>query len=51
MSTRMQPIGNVWTKFPRMVRDLARLGKQVRVEMVGRRPSSIAPSSKPSRIR
>jgi two-component system chemotaxis sensor kinase CheA len=23
MKTRMQPIGNVWSKFPRMVRDLA----------------------------
>ena len=23
MKTRMQPIGNVWNKFPRVVRDLA----------------------------
>jgi len=37
MKTRMQPIGNVWAKFPRVVRDLAsQLGKQVRIEMEGR---------------
>ena len=36
MKTRMQPIGNVWNKFPRVVRDLASIcGKQVRVEMEG----------------
>jgi two-component system chemotaxis sensor kinase CheA len=36
MKTRMQPIGNVWTKFPRIVRDLAlACGKQVRIEMDG----------------
>jgi two-component system chemotaxis sensor kinase CheA len=36
MKTRMQPIGNVWNKFPRVVRDLAAAcGKQVRVEMAG----------------
>jgi len=36
MKTRMQPIGNVWNKFPRLVRDLATLcGKQVRIEMEG----------------
>jgi two-component system, chemotaxis family, sensor kinase CheA len=36
MKTRMQPIGNVWNKFPRVVRDLASAcGKQVRVEMEG----------------
>ncbi|HWR14511.1 MAG TPA: chemotaxis protein CheW [Terriglobales bacterium] len=36
MKTRMQPIGNVWSKFPRVVRDLAaQLGKQVRIEMEG----------------
>ena len=33
----MQPIGNVWNKFPRIVRDLAHTcGKQVRLEMEGR---------------
>jgi two-component system chemotaxis sensor kinase CheA len=37
MKTRMQPIGNVWNKFPRVVRDLARAcGKVVRIEMQGR---------------
>ncbi len=37
MKTRMQPIGNVWSKFPRVVRDLsAQLGKQVRIEMEGK---------------
>jgi two-component system chemotaxis sensor kinase CheA len=36
MKTRMQPIGNVWGKFPRVVRDLAvQFGKQVRLEMEG----------------
>ncbi|MGY6499438.1 MAG: chemotaxis protein CheA [Acidimicrobiales bacterium] len=36
MRTRMQPIGNVWNKFPRVVRDLATsFGKQVHIEMEG----------------
>jgi two-component system chemotaxis sensor kinase CheA len=36
MQTRMQPIGNIWNKLPRMVRDLALdCGKQVRIEMEG----------------
>jgi len=36
MKTRMQPIGNVWAKFPRVVRDLAlACGKRVRIEMEG----------------
>lgn len=37
MRTRMQPISNIWAKFPRVVRDLA-LGcsKQVRVDMEGK---------------
>jgi len=36
MKTRMQPIGNVWNKFPRMVRDLAlSCGKDVTLEMEG----------------
>lgn len=36
MKARMQPIGNVWSKFPRLVRDLAAsCGKQVRLEMEG----------------
>lgn len=37
MKTRMQHIGNVWSKFPRVVRDLAlQCGKQVRIEMEGK---------------
>ena len=37
MKTRMQPIGNVWSKFPRTVRDVAMAcGKQVRIEMEGK---------------
>jgi two-component system chemotaxis sensor kinase CheA len=37
MRTRMQPIGNIWNKFPRTVRDLAlNCGKDVRVEMEGK---------------
>jgi two-component system chemotaxis sensor kinase CheA len=36
MKTRMQPIGNIWGKFPRVVRDLAALcSKRVRIEMEG----------------
>ena len=36
MKTRMQPVGNVWGKFPRLVRDLAAAcGKQVRIDMDG----------------
>jgi two-component system chemotaxis sensor kinase CheA len=37
MKTRMQPIDNVWSKLPRVVRELSHgLGKQVRVEMQGK---------------
>jgi two-component system chemotaxis sensor kinase CheA len=37
MKTRMQPIGNIWSKFPRVVRDMARAcGKQVHLEMEGK---------------
>ncbi|WP_321476868.1 chemotaxis protein CheW [uncultured Paludibaculum sp.] len=36
MKTRMQPIGVVWNKLPRVVRDIAyALGKQIRLEMDG----------------
>ncbi len=36
MRTRMQPIGNVWANFPRVVRDLARTcEKQISLEMDG----------------
>jgi len=39
MKTRMQPIGNVWSKFPRVVRDLAQAcGKKIRIEMEGKEP-------------
>jgi two-component system chemotaxis sensor kinase CheA len=37
MKARMQPIENVWGKFPRVVRDLAlACGKRVQVEMEGK---------------
>jgi two-component system, chemotaxis family, sensor kinase CheA len=37
MQTRLQPIGNVFNKFPRVVRDLARqLGKEVELEVIGK---------------
>ncbi len=37
MKTRMQPIANVWNRFPRVVRDLAKnCGKRVRLEMDGK---------------
>ena len=36
MKTRMQPIGNAWSKMPRLVRDLAQqTGKQIELEMIG----------------
>jgi two-component system chemotaxis sensor kinase CheA len=36
MKTRMQPIRTIWSKFPRVVRDLAvSLNKQVQLEMEG----------------
>jgi len=36
LQTRMQPVGNLFGRFPRMVRDLARqLGKEVEVVTVG----------------
>ncbi|MCA0437343.1 MAG: chemotaxis protein CheW [Actinobacteria bacterium] len=37
MKTRMQPIDNVWSKIPRVVRDLAnQMGRQIRVDMEGK---------------
>ncbi|MHC4731290.1 MAG: chemotaxis protein CheA, partial [Planctomycetota bacterium] len=37
MQARMEPVGRVWSKFPRVVRDLAGVfGKRVRIEMRGR---------------
>ncbi len=36
MKTRMQPIGNAWSKFPRLVRDLSHeLGKKIDLQMIG----------------
>jgi two-component system chemotaxis sensor kinase CheA len=36
MKTRMQPIGTVWNKLPRVVRDMSvSLGKQIRLELDG----------------
>ncbi|MDH5762578.1 MAG: chemotaxis protein CheA [Nitrospinota bacterium] len=37
MKTRMQPMGNIWNKFPRVVRDLAKnCNKKVRLDMEGK---------------
>jgi len=37
MKTRMQPIGNIWAKFPRIIHDLAHeLGKEVQLVMEGK---------------
>lgn len=37
MKTRMQPIGSIWSKFPRVVRDLSMaVGKKIRLEMEGK---------------
>lgn len=42
MKTRMQPIKKVFGRFPRLVRDLARqLKKEINLELVGRKPTSI----------
>ena len=36
MKTRMQPIGNAWSKLPRIVRDLAvETGKKIELQMTG----------------
>ncbi len=36
MKTRMQPIGNAWSKFPRLIRDLSlELGKKIELRMLG----------------
>ena len=36
MKTRMQPIGNAWSKFPRLIRDLSlELGKKIDLKMIG----------------
>ncbi len=36
MKTRMQPIGNAWANFPRLIRDLSlELGKKIELRMIG----------------
>ncbi len=51
MKTRMQPIANVWNKFPRTVRDLAVSAPKKSIsKWKGRIPNWIAISSKRSRI-
>jgi two-component system chemotaxis sensor kinase CheA len=36
MRTRMQPIGNAWSKLPRIIRDLSiELGKKIDLQMIG----------------
>ncbi len=36
MKTRMQPIGDAWSKLPRTVRDISNdLGKKIQLEMIG----------------
>jgi two-component system chemotaxis sensor kinase CheA len=36
MKTRMQPIGNAWSKFPRLIRDLSmELHKKIDLKMIG----------------
>jgi two-component system chemotaxis sensor kinase CheA len=36
MKTRMQPIGNAWSKFPRLIRDLSNeLNKKIDLKMLG----------------
>ena len=36
MKTRMQPIGNAWSKLPRIIRDLSNeLGKKIDLQMLG----------------
>jgi len=53
MKTRMQPIGVVWNKFPRVVRDLARSSSARRFtwRWTGPKPSWTGPSSRRSRTR
>jgi two-component system chemotaxis sensor kinase CheA len=36
MKTRMQPVGNAWSKLPRIIRDISNdLGKKIELEMLG----------------
>jgi two-component system, chemotaxis family, sensor kinase CheA len=50
MKTRMQPIGNIWSKFPRTVRDVATsCGKKYASRWKARKQNSTRPSSRPLR--
>ena len=52
MKTRMQPIDHIWSKLPRVVRDLSSsLGKQVQLSWRARRPSWTAACWRRSRTR
>ena len=52
MKTRMQPIDSIWSKVPRVVRDLSHTcGKRCGSRWRARRPSSTAPSSSRPRTR
>lgn len=36
MKTRMQPVGNAWSKLPRIIRDISKdLGKKIELDMLG----------------
>ncbi len=36
IKTRMQPIGNAWSRFPRLIRELSQeLGKKIHLQMIG----------------
>jgi two-component system chemotaxis sensor kinase CheA len=44
MKTRMQPVGRLFQKYPRIARDLARsLGKDVELELSAKKPRSTRP--------
>jgi len=50
MKTRMQPIGNIWSKFPRTVRDVASAAaNRCASRWRARKPNWTRPSSRPSR--
>jgi two-component system chemotaxis sensor kinase CheA len=52
MKTRMQPIDHIWSKLPRVVRDLGlQLKKSIRWRWRAARPSSTRPCSRRSRTR
>ena len=52
MKTRMQPIDHIWSKLPRVVRDLGlQCGKRSAWRWRARTPSSTRPCSRRSRTR